>query len=127
MTPKSKILCLDDMYGRQAEIQRDFPNHEIKHCTDIWSAQSAIKTEKFDLLFLDFDLCGLNMDSAIVTEDAELKLTGADFLAYMFTEVPKENWPDEVIIISINPEGAKELKWLLDQIKIKNSWAPLPN
>jgi hypothetical protein len=62
-----------------------------------------------------------------VTEDAELKLTGADFLAYMMTDAPKENWPSEVHIVSVDREGGKELKWILDQLKIKNTWDPQPS
>ena len=122
-----KVLCLDDLNSRQKEIQRDFPGAEIIHCQDIWSAQEAIKTEKFDIIFLDYDLCDYSDASAIVSDDSQFDLTGADFLVYMFAEVPQENWPDKVVIISINKDGAKEMQWLLDSVGIENSWDPLPN
>lgn len=124
---KPKALILDDLPSRHKMIVKDNPEYEFHSSTDIWDAQEAIANEKFEVVFLDYDLNDYNYDSSIVTEDTTLELTGADFLAYMLTEVPAENWPSRVIIISIDKEGAQECLWILNQIGIKNSWTPLPN
>jgi response regulator RpfG family c-di-GMP phosphodiesterase len=126
-TKKPKALILDDDPQRHVEIKRDLTEYEVIGCTDIWAAQEAIKTEPFDLLCLDFDLNDFSNASAIITQDAELKLTGADFLAYMLTEVPSEHWPKKVIIVSTNTEGAKELQWILNAVGIENTWDCQPN
>lgn len=124
---KPKALILDDLPSRHKMIVKDNPEYEFHSSTDIWDAQTAIANEKFDVIFLDYDLCDYNNASAIVTEDTTLKLTGADFLAFMLTEVSPENWPNRVIVISIDKEGAQEMMWLLKQCGVEAIHDPMPN
>jgi hypothetical protein len=127
MTANLKALILDDDPQRHVEVSRDLIGYEITSCTDIWAAQEAIKAQPYELLLIDYDLNDYSNASSIITEDAELKLTGADFLCYMFTDVPKEHWPKHVIIISIDEDGSKEMQWLLNAVGIPNTHDPLPN
>lgn len=124
---KPQALILDDMPSRHKTIIKDNPEFEFHSSLDIWDAQDFIKNNKIDILFLDYDLCDFNNASAIVAENAQFDLTGADFLAYMLTEVPNDNWPDKVIVISINEKGAQECMWLLKVIGIPATHDPMPN
>ena len=120
-------MVLDDLVTRHTTVDKMHPDDAVFHAYDIWTAQSALATEKFDLIYLDFDLNDFSDDSSIVTEDCVLPLTGADFIAHMVTEVPEEHWPQKFVIISSDEEGSKELQWLLQTLGLDFSWDPLPH
>jgi len=71
--------------------------------------------EKFDIMFLDHDLgdaTDVNRIPSMYGESSR-SWTGEDFVRCLLN-LHKSRWPEEVIIHSWNPDGAKRMKCRLD-------------
>ncbi|MCK9267239.1 MAG: hypothetical protein M0P14_00830 [Alkaliphilus sp.] len=90
-----KILVIDDM--------RTFPE-ATKICKTFDEGMKALQEEKWDVLYLDHDLCGREQ------QDWENK-TGYQIACFLEENV--EFLPNKVICVSANPVGKKRIKQAL--------------
>lgn len=119
------ILILDDANYRHRDVMKLHPNDTIYSTYNIWDAQALLKTNVFDLIYLDHDLNDYSNDSVISNGETTLKLTGEDFVTYMLINVKRSNFPKKVIIISTNEKGAAMMEWLLNKAGIETERMPL--
>lgn len=110
--PKMRILFLDDMTERHEQFRKmyDGKDHVVDHA---WTADQAVElldANKYDLVLLDHDLT----DGHYGTYDAS---DGADgrAVARFIAGLPDEQRPHHVHVHSWNPDGAEEMRHILDE------------
>jgi len=95
-----KILVLDDDPTRHVGFLRRLEDHTVVSVGSYDEAVHALRVgSPFDVLFLDHDLGEAH--------------NGADVVRFLIANVPRELWPEQVIIHSWNPFGALRMRNLL--------------
>ena len=118
-----EVLFIDDDPDRHRKFKRNI-NYAKSPITSThaWtydSAVSALSEKVYDIVFFDFDLNDFpdHNTSYIAGVYGNTKLTGED-IAVAMLQLPKECWPKECVVHSMNPGGANILERLLSQAGI---------
>lgn len=99
-----RILILDDDEKRQEAFEKRFRGNDLVHA--FTSAQAIVALAngvKFDLVFLDHDL------GEKVCEPYPHEITGDDVAHWMVASLTLDQVPDQIVIHSWNPDGAKRM------------------
>ena len=96
-----RILFLDDDHERLVAAKRHFPGQELILVETAKQAIDAIDSmPRFDLIHLDHDLGGIFLPS-----DEK----SGYHVACHIANLPKSKLPDNIIVHSYNPDGAKRM------------------
>jgi hypothetical protein len=116
------ILIVDDQQLRHYKFIKDYPNDNLFHAYNFDSATKLLDGQKFDLIMLDHDLGDYSGTFAEGRPGKEL--TGYDVALYLVRVVPDTNWPEYVMIHTLNNVAAWDIKRLLNTFGIKSAVRP---
>ena len=105
---KKNILIIDDDAFRHTTFTVLYNKHELSHVYTYNDALDTLKSNKFDVVFLDHDLQGAYIEDPILT----VEKTGLDIAIWMtrnLLEKPK------VYIHSMNPVGSRMIFMMLSE------------
>lgn len=110
-----KILILDDCQERHEAFERYHPDAERVHCLNAREAFEALAEEysrgtRFDLAYLDHDLGEA--------------FTGKDVAQYIVDCLLPGERPKQVIVHSVNPDGAKAIRDTLVSVGVQTAVIP---
>lgn len=107
-----KILVLDDNIDRHVDfIRRWRDKHTIVNVGNFEEAVHALQYgSPFDVLHLDHDLGE--------------KRNGTDVVRYLIHAVPRQKWPQQVVVHSQNFIGGPRMVRLLRDAGIPANWKP---
>lgn len=100
MIKKYKILILDDEEGRHSLFRKKYNIHELTHAYTADEAIDYLSKHKYDIVFLDHDL--------------GTRATGIKVAKWMHSN----KIDAQVIIHSLNPVGAENMKHILKDARI---------
>jgi hypothetical protein len=103
----ARILVLDDDKLRHASFARRFEGHEVAHVFDPYEAVEKMIAEKWDLVHLDHDLGWFEYNPY------KMEVSGTEVVRMMVDRILPENRPDQVIVHSWNPDGARRMVEIL--------------
>lgn len=109
-----RILILDDDLQRHAGFKSLFQGHQLSHAFTYSEFVSAINSEEFDLICLDYDLHIKHRPDVVVDGKGIRPLNGADVAAWILANY--EKCPDNILIHSMNPDGALQMSSMLKDI-----------
>ena len=112
---KLRVLFLDDDQKRHDFIADVYAKYEVKHVYTVTQAVDALKGDRFDVVCLDHDLDLNDMETNYGRDHEE---TGADVAEYIRLHLPREKYPDLVIVHSWNPSGARTIEALVGAVGI---------
>ena len=116
------ILIVDDQQLRHDKFIKEYPDDNLFHVYNFDSAAQALDTQKFDMIMLDHDLGDYSGTFADGTPGKEL--TGYEVALYLVRVVPESNWPEYVMIHTLNNVAAWSIKNLLNTVGIKSAVKP---
>jgi len=116
------ILIVDDQQLRHDKFIKEYPDDNLFHVYNFDSAAQALDTQKFDMIMLDHDLGDYSGTFADGTPGKEL--TGYDVALYLVRVVAESNWPEYVMIHTLNNVAAWSIKNLLNTVGIKSAVRP---
>ncbi|NQU99899.1 MAG: hypothetical protein HQ538_04125 [Parcubacteria group bacterium] len=111
-----KIFILEDLPERQEAFRKKFAGYEVKIVDTVIDAIQLLKVESFDLVCLDHDLGGQN---GVDFKDPNCGSRVAEFLRDM-------NYAGQIIIHSLNPIGAANMKAILPNAIVRPSYFQEP-
>lgn len=97
---KIKILILEDNPERQEEFKKNLVGHNVEIVDSSKIAIDKLKSEKWQLLFLDHDLGG-----QVYVESGD----NTGYEVAKFLEENKHHMPSNIVVHSLNPVGAKNI------------------
>ena len=101
---KMRILILDDNENRHKEFNKRLIGHVVKNVYTVEETIKYLEEEKWDFVFLDHDLGGkINEPSG--------PSTGYEVARWLQNNPNRQ--PDQIVIHSYNPTGARNMKSLL--------------
>ena len=111
-----RILILDDVVERHAYFRNELGNnHQLVHT---WAyadcTRMLTQEDKFDVVFLDHDLSERQQMSRVGGPGFGDDLNGSDVVLFMVDRLPQEKRPNQVVVHSWNPAGAK---FMIDTLK----------
>lgn len=113
MSPK--IMILDDRQERLDYLSEMYSGCEIYCARNYAQAINLLAAHKFELVSLDHDLG----DFYVAEMDENLvERTGSEVAEYI-KNMPADQIPDEIIIHSSNPVGARRMLSILDGYNVK--------
>jgi CheY-like chemotaxis protein len=107
------ILVLDDSQERQEKFWQKLDNQKVSN--DVYYAETAkhaielLQLYIFDWAFLDHDLGGKVMVESVENTGYEVAL---------WLSKNQDRMPKNIVIHSLNPEGAKRIKGVLPQAQV---------
>jgi hypothetical protein len=79
---------------------------------------------KFDTLYLGHDLTNRDSMLAPTSGKKSTARTGTDFVKWLTTQYPKGRLPAKIIIHSMNPVGAENMRQILQSAGINSTVVP---
>ena len=104
-----RILILDDDSGRHKVFNRKLIGHAVDNVFEAHEAIDLLKGDKYDIVFLDHDLGNKSMV-------ASGPGTGYEVAQWLRDNPDKQ--PNQVVIHSFNPVGAKNIKAILQMATV---------
>lgn len=119
-----RILILDDQKLRHEFFAKQFDGHEVVSVFK-FSEFCELLNQRWDLMHLDHDL-GDDVDNPDTFVDGwgSTQLFNGGHAVLKVCELPNELKPAQVIIHSINPDGAKVMLSMLERVGIPVVWVP---
>ena len=121
------ILVLDDEKIRHEVFSIRYTKHEVDHAWGVTQCINLLQIrDKYDLISLDHDLGGHSQIG--YAEPGEL--TGTDVANWIARNLPREKWPDRLIIHSWNIDGAIRMAKILNSVGIstqREEFHPISN
>jgi hypothetical protein len=109
-----RILILDDNLDRHNGFRKALSDHVLTH---VYTHNQAVKALEdnpaFDLVYLDHDIGDLQDGDK---DDYGRDLTGHDVALFMVRVLDATKLPEEVIIHSWNPVGARSMLQVLQPV-----------
>lgn len=105
-----KILILDDDMNRHIIFNRKLIGHLVTNVTTAKEAIYKLQTESFDIVFLDHDLGG---EIFVSSSHENTGYSVAKWLSEL-----KDRQPERIIIHSLNPVGASNMKSILTNAEV---------
>ena len=99
------IMILDDEDYRHVVLNRKLAGNDIVNVYSFVQAVAALSDLPFDVLCLDHDLA--------CEDDVH---TGYDLCLFIKNKLPKDKYPKQVIIHSMNPVGAYNMDQALQNL-----------
>lgn len=123
-----KILILDDNMDRHEAFARHYIGHDVQHVTHALSCIAALGAARFDIVHLDHDLGDFESENG----EADYWVDGwgsrreynGQNVALALVDLPDELLPGQVIIHSVNPEGARRMLAIVANAGIPVVWEP---
>lgn len=120
-----KILILDDEEVRHQAFARIYKGAQvIHHAYALEDFCRVLFSNRFDLIHLDHDLTEQEQASTYVDGWGKTQYHNGQHAAKKICELPDYLKPKRVIIHSINPDGAKSMRAILQDAKIDCVWEP---
>jgi len=113
-----KILILDDDLQRHAGFKSLLSGHHLSHSFTYSEFVSALNSEEFDLVCLDYDLDIKHNPDTVLDRNGIRSLNGADVAAWISANPDK--CPRDILVHSMNPDGAEQIAEILRRIPGKN-------
>ena len=112
-----EILFLDDMEVRHRTFKRLIAHkHNVTYVGNDSEAKTALAAQRFNVVFLDHDLAEDHY-AGDFTKGGE---SGQDVVRFIVDKLPKDLWPKNAIIHSLNPDGSKRMFECLIQAGISS-------
>ena len=109
-----KILILDDNENRHKEFNKRLIGHIVKNVYTVKETIKYLEEEKWDFVFLDHDLGGNIYQSSVPS-------TGYEVAEWLHNHTDRQ--PEQIIIHSYNPVGARNMKNLLpNAVVLPGAW-----
>ena len=120
-----KILILDDDKFRHDAYSREYAEHDVRHVYTYFEFLSSLDTgSPWDLIHLDHDLGDLHSGDTYVDGWGNTREYNGQHAARDICELNDERLPSEVIIQSVNPDGAKGMLQMLKRRGVTVDWQP---
>ena len=120
-----RILILDDEQCRHNEFAITYSTQDITHTTTYKEFIHELSTSSpWDLIHLDHDLGESTLNDAYVDGWGVMRFFNGQHASLRICELSEDKLPCEVIVHSINPEGAKSMVMNLTRRNIKVTWRP---
>ena len=117
-----KVLFLDDNPDRHNWIDVTYSGCEVIHCYTLDQFVDALEThDSFDVISLDHDLN--DFDSKSVSFDGQ-EATGLDACGFLVNERFRAKMPERILIHSVNPCGAQNMRAFLQSRGVTVYWSP---
>ena len=123
-----KVLVLDDNPYRHATFAKTFVDHEVTHVTHALKCIDIIQAERFDVIHLDHDLGDFedehgSADYWVDGWGSRREYNGQN-VASEIASLPAHMCPGEVVVHSVNPEGARRMVSIIAAAGIPVTWQP---
>lgn len=120
--PQMRVFVLEDMEERMKSFRPRYMKHVMRHAKTYQEAVDILTQEdKFDFMTLDHDLNDVHYRGMYNTM---YEKTGLHVVEFIINELPKEKWPDEIVIHSYNVPRAKMMELMLRKAGIPVSYKP---
>lgn len=120
-----KILILDDADVRHKVFDLRYEDHDVHHAMTYREFISQLEAgSPWDLIHLDHDLGDYTTGDTFVDSWGQTREYNGQHAAYKICELSDDMLPKQVIIQSINPEGAKRIKQILQKRGVLVAWTP---
>lgn len=120
----SRMMVLDDNEERHDAFDRAFSGDSLEHAWTYWDAVALLKSERFDVVYLDHDLNEFESISTVAGMYGEVELTGADVARFIGRELDGALRPKRVIVHSWNAVGAGTMIAMLRDAGVPCSYEP---
>lgn len=120
-----RVLVLDDIKFRHDSFDRIYEGSDVRHAYTYSQFVYLLKGVKWDLIHLDHDL-GDFVDDADTYVDGwgKTREFNGQHAAMRICEMEDDRLPTRVIIHSVNPEGARAMKSMLERRGVPVVWEP---
>lgn len=119
-----RILVLDDVKSRHDAFDRLYEDADVRHAYTYKQFVYLLNGVKWDVVHLDHDLGdAVTADTYVDGWGAKQEFNGLHAAARV-CELNDEDLPTQVVIHSINPEGARAMKTLLERRGVPVTWEP---
>lgn len=120
-----KILILDDDEIRQDFYRQRYEGHDVAHAwTYSQFSQCLDRESPLDLIHLDHDLGDFTTGDTYVDGWGVTREFSGQHAARKVCELSDERLPRQVIIQSVNPDGAAAMKKMLMRRGVDVVWSP---
>jgi len=120
-----KILILDDDDIRHEFFATIYAEHDVRHARTYFKFLNQLQVgSPWDLIHLDHDLGDLQSGDSYVDGWGKAREYNGQHAARDICELPDERLPHQVIIQSVNPDGARAMLQMLQRRGVAVSWQP---
>jgi hypothetical protein len=120
-----RILILDDEAARHAAYSEAYRQHDVFHASTYYEFISLLeKSSPWDMIHLDHDLGEYSPQDTFVDGWGRRQAFTGKHAAIKICELDDDKLPTQVIVHSVNPVGAREIKQTLDARGVASSWRP---
>ncbi len=122
-----RILILDDDAKRHAWFAKALAGNDVQHCYTYYDAISTLDSSEngYHVVYLDHDLNDFTTFQSVIEDTyGKVELTGEHVAKYIANCLSENKKPDEVIVHSWNPDGAKRMVAVLREAGIPVTYAP---
>lgn len=120
-----KILILDDDDVRHEVYSLSYKEHDVRHARSYFEFLSQLRTgSPWDLIHLDHDLGDLYTGDTYVDGWGSSREYNGQHAARDICQLSDDLLPSEVIIQSVNPDGAKAMMQMLKRRGVPVDWQP---
>lgn len=120
-----RILILDDDKTRHDKYAAVYKRHRVYHAKTYYEFVSCLdRGSPWDLIHLDHDLGDFEEEDFYTDGWGNKQSFNGKHAAARVCELDDHKLPSQVIIQSINPAGAREMKNILETRGIQVSWRP---
>lgn len=120
----TRVMVLDDAAVRHDAFDRVFASGSIEHAWTYWDAVALLKSEAFDIVYLDHDLNEFESVSTVAGMYGEVELTGMDVMRYICRELDEKMRPPKIIVHSWNAGPAQAMVQLARNCGIIATYEP---
>lgn len=120
-----RILILDDEQCRHDAFAGAYAGHDVTHVTTYQSFLHEIEMNSpWDLVSLDHDLGEATGGNVYVDGWGVIRFFSGQHASMRICELSEDILPLEVIVHSVNPEGARAMVANLTRRNVKVTWQP---
>lgn len=120
-----RILILDDEQYRHNEFAIVYSAQDVTHTTTYREFIHELSTSSpWDLIHLDHDLGESTLNDTYVDGWGVVRFFNGQHASLRICELSEDKLPGEVVVHSINPNGAKSMVMNLTRRNIRVTWRP---
>lgn len=120
-----RILVLDDIKFRHDVFDRIYEGHDVRHAYTYSSFVYLLRGVKWDLVHLDHDLGDFVKDADTYVDGwGKTQEYNGQHATMRICELEDALLPGRAIIHSVNPEGARAMKSMLERRGVPVVWEP---
>jgi len=112
-----RVLIVDDNPDRHRVFAQVYRAEDVDHAFKFSQAVKFLNSKRYNIVQLDHDLGDFQEPEieSVGMYGGAFELTGYHVALHVVLDLPKEQWPDRVVIHSVNPTGAKSIANLLEK------------